>query len=229
MDSPGVGERYFEWVLTDDREGERQLWRDLSLDARLWDQFGHKPVRRIFVNRVRGSPIGSLLVQLATDKRYAKGLFVASRGHRNAVPCVHCERVYRSTFVDRLDEAPIRVLSPFAQCLSLGGAAKGDCCNCAWHSYNSCVFRETDDSWYAGRTDIADLRGRSDSSGGGAPRDIFFEEAVRVEPISDPWRLDNLVEKAKHRHHEIAEVCWLFTFVRSDPFEADFCVSGGQI
>ncbi len=229
MDSLDVGKYYFEWVLIDDYEDECQLWHDLSLDIRLWDQFGHKPIYWIFVNRIYRNPISSLLVQLATDKHYTKDLFVASYRYRNAMPCIHCERVYQSIFMDCLDEIPIRMLSSFIQCLSLDNATKGDCCNCIWYNYNSCMFQKTDDNWYASYTDIANLWGRSDSSDGRAPQDIFFEEAMQVEPISDPWHLDNLIEKAKHRHHKIAEICWLFTIVHSDPFEADFYVSGRQI
>ncbi len=67
-----------------------------------------------------------LFIQLAIDKCYTKDLFVASYRYQNVVSCMYCECVYRSTFVDRLDETPIRMLSLFVQCLSLDGVTKDD-------------------------------------------------------------------------------------------------------
>ncbi|EPE03616.1 hypothetical protein F503_01874 [Ophiostoma piceae UAMH 11346] len=87
--------------------------------------------RPVYIKKLNGGPLGTYAGTLASSPRTIPGLFIQVYGHRNAVPCQHCEQNYRRYVrTDDYGEAIAHVMTPFFECVSLPGLNKGCCGNC---------------------------------------------------------------------------------------------------
>ncbi|EPE03032.1 hypothetical protein F503_08646 [Ophiostoma piceae UAMH 11346] len=123
------------------------LFRSTADQALLWDAM-HAPAtvlnffrqhraelessaRPVYVEKLNGGPLGTYAGTLAASPRTIPGLFIQVYGHRNAVPCQHCEQNYRRYVrMDDHGEAIAHVMTPFFECVSLPGLNKSCCGNC---------------------------------------------------------------------------------------------------
>ena len=134
------GDRYLCWLLRTTAKQDT-LWRSIQSDTSLLSFWTvqHSQLatsaQPVYVEKLNGGPLGSYAGALASDKRRVPSLFVQMYGFRNAVPCESCERNYRRNVNPGVtpgssDQNPVRVMSPFFECISLPGFSHGVCGNC---------------------------------------------------------------------------------------------------
>jgi len=122
-----------------------------------------KHLRPIYAEATGGKPFGKYIATLGKESRRLQGLFVQMFGHRNFVPCSHCENRYLHTFVRLHDSPPksgfpvplrgksksdrVHVMVPWFECVSLPGFHNGVCGNCLYHVEGSSCSYHPDHSF----------------------------------------------------------------------------------
>lgn len=147
---------YLEWNFSDlgtSKVSFSQFFTELGVDSSvrlfLQSHSGFRDrLRSVYAEATGGKPYGKYIAQLGSETRRLQGLFVQMFGHRNAMPCNHCEERYLHTFVT-LSEDPrkapkdtivpargnskstvVHVMVPWFECVSLPGFHNNACGNC---------------------------------------------------------------------------------------------------
>jgi hypothetical protein len=135
-------DRYLCWLLRTTAKQD-SLWRSVQSDGFLLSFWAIRhsqlaaSAQPVYVEKLNGGPFGSYAGALASDKRRIPSLFIQMYGLRNAVPCESCERSYRRSVNPGVtpgsaDQKPVRVMTPFFECISLPGFSHGVCGNCVY-------------------------------------------------------------------------------------------------